>query len=118
MARDTVLSLNVLSMEWQNDFIPNMNTARGWLSCVYVPYSDEIFAIAGWNPTGSVFVQSIEHITVGSSNWTTLSTSLSTTTGGYGTRSVLANHIIWVIGGYQNYPGPLDHSDLVHTIDL
>lgn len=104
---DTVLSLHIDSMQWQNDLIPPMNQQRSMLSCQYVPHNDALFAIAGMNN-----IRTIERIVIGESSWSTLSQSLTGRSGGKGTRSVLIGEFIYVIGGFYDDTSRYE----VHTI--
>ena len=105
---DHVFTFNLQSSYWDN-FIPYMLEQRRAPSCIFVQDYSYLYAIAG---EGS---RTIEKINVNNPSTWTFINSLSTNSGGAGTRTVLFDRLLYVIGGH-NDGSAVEWIDTVHTI--
>eukprot|EP01083_Nonionella_stella_P167711 564406_1 len=111
--------LKTSTMQWLSG-IPSMKTARNRLSCIVDPSTLQLYAIAGKNGPGTdpgSYLDTIEKINVNNMNlWEIVSATL--TKPAIGTRSILYEERILVIGGrYANGVSGQTYLDTIHVVD-
>eukprot|EP01083_Nonionella_stella_P204499 745433_1 len=112
--------LKTSTMQWLSG-IPSMKTARNRLSCIVDPSTLQLYAIAGKNGPGTdsgSYLDTIEKINVNNMNlWEIVSATL--TKPAIGTRSILYEERILVIGGryHANGVSGQTYLDTIHVVD-